>query len=103
MIRVGVGEEQVELAGSQLARDLRALLFDLLLQLGIVLRKLIELDQVARAALELVPRIDELAVSGRFTRQVTCAGRVVPDAGLGQEPVELLGADALGRKVKDAP
>ena len=103
MIRVRVGEEKVQLARAQLARDLGPLLIDLGLQVGVALGELVELDQVARSALELFPRFDELTVLRRFACELARTRRIVPDAGLGQEPVELLGAGALGRKVKDAP
>src|SRR5260370_8584782 len=62
VIRVWVGEEQVELPRSQLARELRLFLFDLLCELRVTRRELIELDEVARALLELLPGPYQLAV-----------------------------------------
>jgi hypothetical protein len=55
VIRVWVGEEQVELARSQLARQLRLFLFDLLREFRVTGGELIELDEVASALFELLP------------------------------------------------
>jgi hypothetical protein len=55
VIRIWVGEEQVELARSQFARQLRLFLLDLLRELRVTGRKLVELDEVASALLELLP------------------------------------------------
>jgi hypothetical protein len=55
VIRIWVGEEQVELARSQLARQLRLFFLDLVRELGVTGRKLVELDEVASALLELLP------------------------------------------------
>ncbi len=82
MIRVWVGEEQVELPRSQLARQLRLFLFDLLRELRVTGRKLIELDEVASPLLELLPGSYQLAVLGRLPPEGARVSRVVPDAGL---------------------
>ena len=82
MIRVWVGEEQVELPRSQLARQLPLFLFDLLCELGVTGRELIELDEVARALLELLPGSYQLAVLGRLPPEGARIPRVIPDAGL---------------------
>ncbi len=82
MIRVWVGEEQVELTRSQLASQLRLFLLDLLRELGVTGRELVELDQIASALLELLPGSYELSVLGGLTSEGTRIARVVPDAGL---------------------
>ncbi len=82
MIRVWVGEEQVELARSQLGGQLRLFLFDLLRELGVTGRELVELDEVASALLELLPGAYQLAVLGRLPSKGACISRIVPDAGL---------------------
>jgi hypothetical protein len=82
VIRVWVGEEQVELARSQLGRQLRLFLFDLLRELRVTGRQLVELDEVASALLELLPGSYQLAVLGRLPPKGACISRVVPDAWL---------------------
>jgi len=82
VIRVWVGEEQVELARSQLGGQLRLFLFDLLRELGVTGRELVELDEVASALLELLPGSYQLAVLGRLPSKSACISRVVPDARL---------------------
>jgi hypothetical protein len=82
VIRIWVGEEQVELARSQFARQLRLFLLDLLRELRVTGRKLVELDEVASALLELFPGSYQLAVLGRLSSKGACVSRVVPDAGL---------------------
>ena len=82
MIRVWVGEEQVELTRSELASQLRLFLLDLLRELRVTGRKLIELDEVARALLELLPGSYQLAVLGRLPSKGARIPRVIPDAGL---------------------
>ncbi len=64
MIRVWVGEEQVELTRSQLASQLRLFLLDLLRELRVTGRELIELDEVASPLLELLPGSYQLSVLG---------------------------------------
>jgi hypothetical protein len=83
VVRIGIREEEVELTRPQLRGDLGALLVDLLLQLGVVRRKIVQLDQVTGAALELVPCADQLPVLGRLARLRARARGVVPRAGLG--------------------
>jgi hypothetical protein len=63
VVRVGVGEEHVELAAAQLAVDRVqiALALELAGQLRIVLGQLVQLDQVLGPALEPVPGLDLLA------------------------------------------
>jgi hypothetical protein len=103
VIRVRVREEQVELSRAQFGRD-RGLLFrDLLGQLRIARGQLVELDQVAGTFFELRPGLDQLPVLGPFSRERACASRLVPDPGLGQEVIDLLGALELGGQVKGAP
>ena len=82
MVRIGVGEEKVELSRAQLARQLRLLFGDLLRELGVTRRELVELDQVTRASLELIPRARQLSVLGAFARERAGTARVVPGAGL---------------------
>jgi hypothetical protein len=103
VIRVRVGEEKVELSGSELGRDPGLLLGHLFGQLGVTRGELVELDQVAGALFELLPGLDQVAVFGPFSGERAGAARIVPDPGLGQEVVELLGALELRRQVKDAP
>jgi hypothetical protein len=43
---------------------------------------LIELDQIAGALLELLPRLDEVAVLRRLARQRAGTARIVPNARL---------------------
>jgi hypothetical protein len=87
VVGVRIGEQQVELASAQLRGDRLLLLRDLYLQLGVILGELVELDQVARPAFELVPGRDQLVVLRGFAREVARAVGVVPDAGLTEEPV----------------
>jgi len=82
VIRVWVGEEQVELARSQLGGQLCLFLLDLLRQLRVAGRELIELDEVASALLELLPGSYQLAVLGRLPPEGARIPRVVPDAWL---------------------
>jgi hypothetical protein len=82
VIRVRVGEKQVELARSKLGRQLRLLFLDLLRKLGIARRELVELDEVASAFLQLLPGPDELPVLGRLSPECPRLTRVIPDAGL---------------------
>jgi hypothetical protein len=103
VIRVRVGEEQVQLARAQFGRDRSLFLRDLLGQLRIAGGELVELDQVAGAFFELLPGLDQLSVLGPFPGLRARAARVVPDPGLGQEVVEFLGSLELGGQVKGAP
>ena len=82
MIRVWVGEEQVELTRSQLASQLRLFLLDLLRELRVTGRELIELDEVASPLLELLPGSYQLSVLGGLPTQGARGARVVPDARL---------------------
>jgi hypothetical protein len=68
-----------------------------------VLRQLVELHEVASAPLEPVPPVYELAVFRGLPREPTRVVGVVPDAGLGQELIELVGSLELAGQVKDAP
>ena len=83
MARVGVGEQQVQLALAQLGLDRAQLSGDLLLQVGVALRQLVELDEVPRASLELLPRRGELPVLERLSGLVARGRGVVPGAGPG--------------------
>jgi hypothetical protein len=82
VIRVWVGEQQVQLARSQLARQLRLFLLDLLCELRVTGGELIELDEVASTLFELLPGSYQLAVLGRFPPEGARRARVIPDAGL---------------------
>jgi hypothetical protein len=84
VIRVRVGEEQVELALAQLVGDRRSLALELVAQLLISAGKAVELDEVARAILELLPRARELTMLGGFARLLPRSPRVVPRARLGE-------------------
>ena len=77
---VGIGEQQVQLALPQLGSHGGALLGHLLTELGVVFRQLIELDEVARATFELLPRSEQLSIQGRLARQLSRLVRVVPRA-----------------------
>jgi hypothetical protein len=79
VIRVRVVEEQVQLSRAQLGRERRLFLGDLLRQLRIAGRELVELDEVASTLLDLVPAPDERSILSRFTRQRAGAARIVPD------------------------
>jgi hypothetical protein len=103
VIRVRVGEQQVELSRAELGGDRCLLLSQLLGQLRIARGELVELDQIARTLFELLPGLDQLAILGAFSGERARAARIVPDPGLGQEVVELLGALELCGQVKDAP
>jgi hypothetical protein len=82
VIRVWVGEQEVELARTQLGRQRRLLLGDLRRKLGVARREMVELDQVASALLQLVPGLDQLAILGSFAGERAGTARIVPDAGL---------------------
>ena len=82
MIRVRVGEEQVELSLAQLVADRRTLAIELLAQLAVVPGQAVELDEVARAILEPLPRARELAMLGGFACVLPRSPWVVPGAGL---------------------
>jgi len=82
VIRIWIGEEQIKLARAQLGRDRRLFFGDLLGQLRVARRQLVELDQVAGALLQLFPGFDQLPVLSCFARQPTGAARVVPDTRL---------------------
>ena len=82
MIRVRVGEEQVELARAQLGRDRRLFFGDLLRELGVAGGQLVELDQVAGPLLQQLPGLDEIAILGCLARERTRSARVVPNAWL---------------------
>jgi hypothetical protein len=55
VIRVGIGEQQVELARAQLGVERLSFLLHLLLELRVSRGQLIELDQVAGALFQPVP------------------------------------------------
>jgi len=103
VIRVRVGEEQVELTRPQFGRDRGLFLRDLLGQLRIARGKLVELDQVTSAFFQLLPGLDQLSILGRLARRCARTARIVPDPGLGQEVVELLCSLELRGQVKGAP
>jgi hypothetical protein len=84
VVGVRVGEQQVELVGAQLLGDLCELLRDLPLQVGVVLRQLVELDQVTPAPLEAVPRGDQLAVLRGLAGRLAGSAWVVPRARPGE-------------------
>ena len=82
MIGVRVGEKKIELSRAQLASELRLFFGNLLCELGIARRQVVELDQITRPFFELVPCPDKLSMFGRFARQGAGTARVVPGAGL---------------------
>ena len=84
MARVGICEEQVELARAQLSLQCRPLLRDLAFEIGVVLGKLLQLDEVTGAPLEAIPGRDELAMLGSLACQLTRATWIVPRARLRQ-------------------
>src|SRR4030081_1520334 len=103
VVGVWIRKEQVELAGSQLFGDRRALLSQLLFELGVAVGKLVQLDQVAGPLLEAVPGGDQLAEFGSLTRHLPGTGRVVPNAWLHHLSLELCSTRRLRWKVKGAP
>jgi len=84
VVGVRVGEQEIELARTELPAQLGALLFDLLLQVGIAFRELVELDEVSRASLESIPGGDELSVFRGFARRLPRPPGVIPDTRPGQ-------------------
>ncbi len=76
---VWIGEQEIELVGAQLAANLRELCRDLLAQVGVAFRQLIQLDNVARTPLEPIPRRDQLAILGGLSRHLTRLSGVIPD------------------------
>jgi len=82
VIRVGIGEQQVELARSQLRCELGLFFFDLLRELRVAGRELVELDEIARPLFELLPGSYQLAVLGRLPPERARIPRVIPDAWL---------------------
>ena len=79
MVGVGIVEEQRQLAVVELALQRLQLRLQLRGQFGILLGELAELDQIARAPLQLVPDRGLVPVFGGFTRKFARPGRVVPD------------------------
>ena len=84
VVGVRIGEQQVELVRTQLPGEGRTFLDDLLLELLVVLRKLLELDEVASPPLEAGPRGDQVAMLAGLSGLLACAARVVPGARLRQ-------------------
>lgn len=84
-----IGEEKIQLSLAQLVFQRRLLVLDLCRQVGVVRRQRGQLDQIARPLLQRRPAGDLVAELTRLTRQATRRLRVVPDAGLGEPPVEL--------------
>ena len=82
MIRVRISEQEVELARTQVGRQRRLLLSDLLGELRIARREMVELDQIASALLQLVPGLDQLAILGSFPGVCTGTARIIPNTGL---------------------
>jgi hypothetical protein len=82
VIRVGIGEEQVELARSELRSELGLFFFDLLRELRVAGRELVELDEIARPLFQLLPGSYQLAVLGRLPPEGARIPRVIPDAWL---------------------
>ena len=87
VVGVGIGEQQVELVRVKLLGQRRALLRDLFFELGIVLRQLIELDEITCAPFEPVPGRDQLAVLRGLSGHRAGAPWIVPNAGLDQPGV----------------
>ena len=84
MAGVRIGEQQVELARAQLFLERRSFLIHLALQVAVTLGQLHQLDEVARAPLEAVPRSELLTQLRRIARHLTGAPGVVPDSRLGE-------------------
>jgi hypothetical protein len=80
---VRIGEQQVELALSELALDRRELVIELLLELGVVTSKLLQLDKVSRPLIEPLPGRDLFSKLRRLAAVAPRLRRVVPDPGLG--------------------
>src|SRR5207248_5859808 len=80
VVGVWVREQEVELVCAELPGHRRTLLGDLLSQLWIVLRQLLELHEVAGATLETIPGRDQLAALGGLTGDRAGMTRVIPDA-----------------------
>ncbi len=89
MGRVGIVEEQLELALLELAVEGLQVGADLGGQLGVLLGELAQLDQVARPPLELQRAVDLVAQLGGFAGERAGSLGVVPDAGGGQLALEL--------------
>ena len=68
--------------GAKLAGDGRTLLGDLLLQLRVALRQLVELDQVPGAPLQPIPGPEQLSMLGGFAGRLTGPAGVIPGARL---------------------
>jgi len=83
VVRIGVGEEDVELARPQLAFQRGQLGVKLAGQLLVVRRQLVQLDQVFGAALEPVPGLALVPQVRCLAGVLAGLGRVVPDPGLG--------------------
>jgi hypothetical protein len=87
--RVGIVEEQLELALLELAIERLEVGADLGGQLLVLLGKLAQLDQVARPPLELQRPVDLVAQLGGFAGEPAGALGVVPDPGGGELALEL--------------
>jgi hypothetical protein len=83
MARVRIGEQQVKLAGAQLAIDGINLALELAGELRVVLGQLVQLDEVFRTALEPVPGLDLFPKIGRLAGVTSGLPRIVPDTRLG--------------------
>ena len=103
MAGVRIGEEQIELVPTQLPRQPGELVSDLPVEVGVVLRELVQLDEVARAAFEAIPGRDQLAVLGGLPGQLAGAPWVVPRARTGELSVQLVCPLPLCGQVKGAP
>jgi hypothetical protein len=79
VVGVGIVEEQGQLAVVQLALQRLKLRLQLFSQLGILLRELAKLDQIASAPLQLVPDRGLVPVFGGFARELARPGGIVPD------------------------
>jgi hypothetical protein len=80
---VGIGEEELELFGSQLARDRVRLACQLEGELRVLHRS--QLDEVAGSGLELLPLRAFGAEGRRLLGIATGLVGIVPDARLGEE------------------
>jgi hypothetical protein len=80
---VRIREEQVQLALPELALDGRQLLLELPAELDVIVRQVLQLDQVLRPLLQPLPGGDLLTELRSLAAVAPGLRRVVPDPGLG--------------------
>jgi hypothetical protein len=105
VVRVGVVEEQVDLALAQLALEAVEVSTEVGLHLGVRLgvEQLGEVAGVAGALEQAVPAGQFIADAAGRLGQLAGTARVVPERGIGDLALQLLEPGALAGKVKDAP